>query len=325
MISESSAAPTQRPELSLPAVMWRVRAMVYGVVYVLALAAAGATGGSRLNLTLFMLGAVLAPLLVWLARPEWTLETSAGVDLLVGFVLWWQLPAMPGAGLAMTMWAVVLIAVASRHHIEDLLLPVAIALEVLKLLVVLLGPDRPVGAGLSEMFRSPFDEIVFALAQTCLVLGVYFSTRALVGSHRMRRGAEAGESRYEAIVVSSPVATLVVVSGTVVFGNPAAERLLGVPHAEVVGSDLLTLVPEDAVPGTRNAIQRAVATGETVAVAGEPLIAENGTKLRIGLQITPMIYAGEPAVQLVVADHPGEPARAHTSKESEDRHKSSGT
>ena len=182
MIPDSSAVPSQRPALGLHGVMWRVRAVVYGVVVLLVLGAAGLTSGGRLGLALFMLGAGLAPYLVAAARPEWTLEASAGVDLIVGFVLWWQLPAMPGAGLAMTMWAVVLIAVATRHHVEDLLLRVAIALEVVKLLIVAFGPDRPVGAGLSEMFRAPFDEIVFALAQTGLVLAVYFATRALARS-----------------------------------------------------------------------------------------------------------------------------------------------
>lgn len=320
MIPESSAAPSQRSALGLPGVMWRVRAVVYGVVYLLALAAPGATGGGRFSLTVFMLGAGLVPFLIGLARPEWTLEASAGVDLLVGFVLWWQLPAMPGAGLAMTMWAVVLIAVATRHHIEDVLLRIAITLEVVKILIVVFGPERPVAAGLSEMFRPPFDEIVFALAQTGLVFGVYYAARALARAQRLRRGAEAGdETRYQSIVAASPVAMVVVAAGTVVFSNPAADRMLGAAQSEVVGSDLFALVPETVVPGARAAIQRAVASNETVAVVGEPLTAADGSSLRIGLQIAPMTYAGKPAVQIALADHPGEQDSSVAMKASEER------
>ncbi len=320
MIPESSVLPSQRSALGLPDVVWRVRAVVYAVVYLLALAAPGATGGGRFSLTLFMLGAGLVPFLIGLVRPEWTLEASAGVDLLVGFVLWWQLPAMPGAGLAMTMWAVVLIAVATRHHIEDMLVSIAITLEVIKILIVVFGPERPVAAGLSEMFRPPFDEIVFALAQTCLVLGVYYAARALARAQRLRRSAEGDdETRYQSIVAASPVAMVVVVGGAVVFSNPAADRMLGAPRSEVVGTDLFTLVPDTVVPGARAAIQRAVASNEAVAVVGEPLTAADGSSLRIGLQIAPMIYAGQPAVQIVLADHPGERDAAIALKASEER------
>ncbi len=320
MIPESSAAPSQRPALGLPGVMWRVRAVVYGVVYLLALGAAGLIGGGRLGLTLFMLGAGLAPFLVGLARHEWTLETSAGVDLIVGFVLWWQLPAMPGAGLAMTMWAVVLIAVATRHYVEDLLLRVAIALEVVKLLIVVFGPDRPVGAGLSEMFRAPFDEIVFALAQTGLVLGVYFAARALVRSERRRRSAAAhDERRLIELVSATPVAMVVVVSGSVAFANSAAERMLGAPQSELVGSDFFTLVPDAAVPGARAAIQQAVAADHPVAIVGERLVAADGSSLRIGLQIAPMTYAGQPAVQVALVDHSVEQSDAIALQASEER------
>ena len=320
MIPESSAAPSQRPALGLPGVMWRVRAVVYGVVYLLALGAAALTGGGRLGLTLFMLGAGLAPFLVGLARPNGRSRASAGVDLHRRVCV---VVAAPGhAGRRPGNDHVGGRPDRRRHppHVEDLLLRVAIALEVVKLLIVVFGPDRPVGAGLSEMFRAPFDEIVFALAQTGLVLGVYFAARALVRSERRRRSAAAhDERRLIELVSATPVAMVVVVSGSVAFANSAAERMLGAPQSELVGSDFFTLVPDAAVPGARAAIQQAVAADQPVAIVGEPLVAADGSSLRIGLQIAPMTYAGQPAVQVALVDHSVEQSDAIALQASEER------
>lgn len=320
MIPDSSAAPSQRSALGLPGVLWRVRGLVYAVVFVIALAAPGATSGDRLQLALFMLAAGLLPLAVAAVRPGWILEVAALVDLLAGFVLWWQIPGAVAAGLAMTMWAVVLVAVGTRPHIEDVLLRVAIALEVAKVLLALVGPQRPVAAGMSAMFRPPFDEMLYALAQMGLVLGVSFAVRALVATQRTQRGRTAGdEDRYGILVEESPAAILVAAAGTVVYANGAAVRMLGVPSDDVIGSDLFGVIPEELVPGYRTAIRKAVADGEAVTVVGPAATGDDGATLRIGLQIAPTTYDGEAAVQLIVDERAESTPVAEPGRHSDDR------
>ena len=139
-------------------------------------------------------------------------------------------------------------------------------------------------------------------------------------AQRLRRITEGGDERaHQHIVAASPVAMVVVVGGTVVF-DPAADRMLGAPRSEVVGTDLFTLVPETVVPGARGpdpACRRLERSGRRC--WGTPHRRRWLQLCRIGLQIAPMTYAGQPAVQIVLADHAGERDAAIALKASEER------
>lgn len=110
------------------------------------------------------------------------------------------------------------------------------------------------------------------------------------------------EARYREIINTSPDAVLVLRDFEIIFANPASLRLFRAQEAaELIGKTTTDLVH----PAERDAVeQRAREAGE----GKHPLIAErrmlrlDGTEVEVESRVSPFLYEGKAAVQVILRD-----------------------
>jgi two-component system cell cycle sensor histidine kinase/response regulator CckA len=127
-----------------------------------------------------------------------------------------------------------------------------------------------------------------------------------VGSLRMKaehdqavRDLAESEERYRSLIEMTPDAILVHSKGTILYANPAADRVFGLEGQSLIGHSVIDLVP----PDTREMIARRVANPPTGKVLAEHRMQRmDGLPFDAEIVGSSVAYHGHPARFLVIRD-----------------------
>jgi PAS domain S-box-containing protein len=280
----------------------RARQVVVAVVALGLVAASALPAGPRLTVAAAAAMSVLAPRFAPAVPVVGRFELSAVVDLLVGFLAFLVLPEVPALPVGFAMLGLVEAALGRRPHVERVIVGIAVVVELAKL---------PSLAGAQVEARIPWltDTLgprpaAFAAfaAQVVATFAVYAAVRVVFGAFRRSKQALVeSESRHRVLVEALPSAALVAVGGRIRFANDAAIELMGEPGVPLVGQLVFERLPEDVVPGVRDAMAGLAAGDPPRTVEGTP-VGDAAGAVHISVAVAPITYDGESAVLLVVTD-----------------------
>jgi PAS domain S-box-containing protein len=120
---------------------------------------------------------------------------------------------------------------------------------------------------------------------------------------RTQQELKESEAHYRNLVDYSPDMIAVYAAGRYVFVNPAGVRMLGVTSAsELIGRNVLDLVPEQARGAVEKNIRLVTTSGEPSPLMHHKMYHPDGTSFEAEYRAIPITYAGQPAIQLVARD-----------------------
>ncbi|HET6837787.1 MAG TPA: PAS domain S-box protein [Gemmatimonadales bacterium] len=118
--------------------------------------------------------------------------------------------------------------------------------------------------------------------------GQFVHTRCFTRDVTAQRAAEQATQRLAAIVASSADAIVgKTLEGVVTNWNAAAERIFGYPAAEMIGSSIFRLIPEDLHEAERSLLDR-IRNGEWVQISDTERICRDGRRIFISLSVSPI-------------------------------------
>lgn len=123
----------------------------------------------------------------------------------------------------------------------------------------------------------------------------------------LRQAAESdlreSEERYRNLLEVAPVGIAVHSKGKIVFTNPAGARLLGADSEEqIIGKPITEIIHPDNLEAARARIQRMLAGEQGLYPVEDVYLRLDGAPVNVEVMATALPYAGEPAVQVIVAD-----------------------
>ena len=134
------------------------------------------------------------------------------------------------------------------------------------------------------------------------ILASTFNSMLDVLSHTQQELQE-NETHYRTLVNYSPDMIAVHSAGKYVFINPAGANLLGAKSAsDLIGKNILDLIPEQAREFVRQRIESITNSGEPTPVAYQQMYRLDGTSFNAEYRAIPFTYAGQPAIELVARD-----------------------
>jgi PAS domain S-box-containing protein len=129
-----------------------------------------------------------------------------------------------------------------------------------------------------------------------------FNTMLEALSHAQQELRE-NEALYRNLVEYSPDMILLQNHGKVLFVNPAGVKLLGANSAqELIGQSILDLIPAQELEFVQNAIRQIQETREPSPLLQQKMYRVDGASFESEFRAIPLLYAGEPAIQLVARD-----------------------
>jgi PAS domain S-box-containing protein len=130
------------------------------------------------------------------------------------------------------------------------------------------------------------------------------------------------ETRYRSLVELSPDAVVVHRQGKIVFGNPAAVKLVGAKDSsEVVGQPLLSFVHPDYRDLVRERVRQMTQEGKTVPLQEEKFIRLDGRVMDVEVAATPIVYQDQPSVMVVFRDVTERKRTESALRESEEKYR----
>jgi PAS domain S-box-containing protein len=120
---------------------------------------------------------------------------------------------------------------------------------------------------------------------------------------RTETSLQESELRYRELIEFSPEAIAVHQAGRVVYGNPAALRLMGVKKlSDAVGRSLLDFVHPDFRKVVSERVQKGLTSTGPLPLLEEKFLRTDGTSLDVEVVSMPFTFNGEPAVQVIFRD-----------------------
>ena len=120
---------------------------------------------------------------------------------------------------------------------------------------------------------------------------------------RAERALRDSEERFRKLVEALPDAIYVHSKDRIVFVNPACVKLLGAQDPEqLMGKDIVEIIPPDDLAATRHRIQRCSETGTASSATESLLLALDGTPIQIEAAEIPITWKWSPAIEVVAHD-----------------------
>jgi PAS domain S-box-containing protein len=273
----------------------KIRAGVYALVAVPILAASQVDVPLRVAAGIILLIAAAAPFVVRRSGRYSGVRISAGIDVVMSFVLWVVLPGAAGLTLVVTIWAVGVVVFFSRRVTANRFAMAVIALELSKVGFLLVAPGAVV--------RDQAGLVWLILGRSIAIAGAFLVMRALDEYfQRLSIAAETGSQRYQRLMDTAPTAFLVVTDGTVAYANKAAARLLGSTQDAMDATEFSNFIAADWRGRFTDRITRAVDRLEPFTLSGVPMRSSSGTDLYVDAAVTPIDFDTELAVQIAIHD-----------------------
>ncbi|MDH4247812.1 MAG: PAS domain S-box protein, partial [Deltaproteobacteria bacterium] len=122
-------------------------------------------------------------------------------------------------------------------------------------------------------------------------------------AERMATEAQLRESEYQLRHVADNLPTTILITrqsdGTILYGNPAAESILGLPPSAFLGRRSTEFYAE---PEQRTAVIEELKTKGNIRGLAMVVKRPNGDRVEVVLDLQPMFYLGEPALLLTAHD-----------------------
>jgi len=166
--------------------------------------------------------------------------------------------------------------------------------------------------GVFNLFMGPTDQNL--MAESTMIQALYFVSEIglrlvlaiglpLLVFGRTHRLLIAGEQRYRTMIELSPAPMLVLYDDKISYVNPATIKMLGANSTQdLVDKSYLDFVKPDLRQFVLMRIQTALTTGDTNPKVEEILIKLDGTAITAEVQITPILYSGQAAIQIIIND-----------------------
>ncbi len=111
------------------------------------------------------------------------------------------------------------------------------------------------------------------------------------------------EERYRRLLELAPVGIAVHSEGRIVFTNPAGARLLGAAsEAQLIGRPITDIIHPDNLATSAARIRRMLAGEVGLYPVEDVYLRLDGTPIPVEVDATRLLYAGKPAVQVIVTD-----------------------
>jgi len=233
-----------------------------------------------------------------LGRSEWV----AASNVLAGFVAFLVMPEVPALSFGLTLIGLIAAALVARPMIERLVLAVVVVLELVKLPIVA-GSDFTSSIPLlSDVMPRPLDIMAASFLQSTVMIALYGVVHAAAGVlRRTQRALVESEARYRRLTEGLPNAVVVVSENKVVFANNAAQALLGDIAIVVEGHHLAEVLPDEVIPGLKDAIREVRESGEALEIEGRPY-GDGSTAVHLNAALSALDFEGKAAVMIVISD-----------------------
>jgi PAS domain S-box-containing protein len=112
------------------------------------------------------------------------------------------------------------------------------------------------------------------------------------------------ERKYRGLVETQPVGVVIHrPDGEVVYANPTMGQILQYdPVKELVGKNAMSFVHPDSAQNVRSRLEAIIKTNQAQPAAEEWLVRKDGSHLEAEIRGAPIMYMGEPALQVVIMD-----------------------
>ncbi len=120
---------------------------------------------------------------------------------------------------------------------------------------------------------------------------------------RTETSLQESEARYRELIEFSPEAIAVHQDGKVVYGNPAALKLVGVKKiSDVIGKRLLDFVHPDFRPMVLERMNKGLTTSGPLPLMEEKFLRADGSAIDVEVVSMPLTFGRKPAVQVIFRD-----------------------
>ena len=225
---------------------------------------------------------------------------AAATDLVVAFGLWMFVPHGAGIALMLSMWAVAYVVFLGTNEEARSIAIAATLLQLSKALIIFFAPED---WGVIPGIEAGNHDAMLIVGGTVAIVGAYFAF-GLIDRHfvALNQAAESGEDRYRRLIDSAPLAFVVVVDGSVVYVNNAAERLLDPEGISVVGQTFSYHIGEGSRTIIADALAHVEETFDSLERDDIVLKATDGSMVRVDIAASAVDFGNEIGIQIALYD-----------------------
>ncbi len=273
----------------------KVRVAVYAFVMIPILAATEVDWWMRLVAAGILALAAGVPFVVRRGGRYSGVRLSAGIDVILAYVLWVVLPGAAGITLVVAIWAVGVVVFFSRRSTAYRFVGGVILLELSKIGFVVFAPEI--------VERGQQGLIWFIVARALAIAAAFMVMLALDTYYqRLSVAAETGSERYQRLMDSAPTAFLVVDAGIIAYANQAGALLLDSTQDELAGAPFDGFVVEAERGSISDRIARSVDRLEPFSIQDVGMVSAKGERLHVDAAATPIDFDTNLAVQIALHD-----------------------
>ncbi len=133
------------------------------------------------------------------------------------------------------------------------------------------------------------------------IVGISISAREVTEQRRTVAALRESEEKYRSLVDLAPNGIVVHRRGTILYANQAAARILGTDPDALVGTGILDHVHPDDRASTESRIGMVLDQGQAVPFQELRLLVD-GAVFHVEVRGGPVLWEGEPAVQIIIRD-----------------------
>ena len=291
----SSVLLARNERYRLMGLILRIRAVAYAIVGVSAFVALDDDMVVRAVTVVVLVGAALVPFIIRATGRYSGVRMSAGIDVMLSYFVWIAVPEAAAVTLVLTIWTVGAVEFFSKRSTANRNAAFVIALEISKVGLVVLAPDR------LNLVDGPL--VLLIVGRAVVIAASFVIMRGLDHYlHRLTAAAETSADRYRRLMESAPTAFLVLTDGEVRYANAAAVSLLSEDATPIEGVRYEDLLGEGYRSAFCEQVDRAEQRLEPFTMRGIPMRSATGVEIDVDAAGTPIDFAHELAIQIALQD-----------------------